>query len=250
MTVTVPDRPVLARVANVELMQTGTWGLGTGQATFTGDDLRSAVAALGCPAVRRPVLKLGHTDPRFDGEPAVGWVDNIGVTDDDRTLVGDYAGIPSWLADVLASAYPDRSVEGYFDFVCQLGHTHPFALTAVALLGVSRPGIGTLESLQDVAELYGIAAAAGSDPTGTPVAVHASGGPMPNPTPVLVAASVTADDVSRAFYASRLGSGWYAWIEELQLDPLQVIYVDDDAGTRNRVPVTVGTGDGDAFPLG
>ena len=68
----------LATIPSVELVQAGQWDLGTGRVTFTRNDLAAAVAALDCPAVHRPVLKLGHDEPmpnggvRWDGEPAVG----------------------------------------------------------------------------------------------------------------------------------------------------------------------------------
>src|SRR4051812_19712565 len=129
----------LANLPGVELVQAGQWDLSTGRVTFTRADLAAAVAALDCPAVRRPVLKLGHVDPRFDGEPAVGFVANMCLADGGHTVVGDYVGMPGWLGDILASAFPDRSIEGCFDFKCQVGHTHPFVITAVALLGVSAP---------------------------------------------------------------------------------------------------------------
>jgi Mu-like prophage I protein len=257
MTVDVPQTPPLATVPNVELMHTGTWPISTGIATFTTEDLTNAVAALDCPAVRRPVLKLGHDEPdpqnglRWDGEPAIGSVTNMAVAENGRTLVGDYTGMPGWLGDILASAYPDRSIEGQYDFRCQLGHTHPFVLTAVALLGVTPPGIGTLQSLQDVAALYGVAAAAdepGEHATAFTLTVKAAAqeDSVPNPSPPQVAASVTTEDVRRAFYSSDLGKSWDIWIEELQLDPLQLITVDDASGARSRVPVTVGDGDGEA----
>jgi hypothetical protein len=248
--VTVPQTPALVRVPNVEIMHTGTWNLSTGSFTFTTDDLADAVAALSCPAVRRPILKLGHTDPRFDGEPCIGYIDNLATAEGGRTLVGDYAGMPGWLGDILASAYPDRSVEGEYDYRCQMGHIHPFAVHAVALLGVAAPGIGTLESLQDVAALYGVTAK--RDHVGTPVMVQVKGSSsVSSPYSRPVAAGVSAEDVMRAFYGSELGSGWDAWIEELQLDPLQLIYVNDADSTRSRVPVTIGEGDGsDAVSFG
>lgn len=251
--VTVPQAPAFATIANVELAQTGTWMLSTGPATFTVEDFTAAVAALDCPAVHNPVVKIGHTDPRFDGEPAVGWIGNLAAADDGRTLVGDYKGVPAWIADVLPSAWPQRSIEGQWDFRCQMGHTHPFVVTAVALLGVTHPGVGTIASLQDVADLYGVVNAATTPPTGVPVVVRASERTvMPNPRPAQVAASVTSEDVRRAFYESDLGQSWDAWIEELQLDPeLQIIYVDDATGDRYRVPVTIGAGDGsDAVTFG
>jgi hypothetical protein len=240
--IVVPQTPPLARIANVELMHTGTWNISTGAATFTTEDLYQAVAALECPAVRRPILKLGHTDPRFDGEPAVGYIDNLAVADNGYTLVGDYAGMPGWLGDVIASAYPDRSIEGEYDFRCQMGHTHPFVLTGLALLGVSMPGIGTLGSLQDVAQLYGVTVAASvQSGGGNPVhiEVHAKEATVPNPAPRKVAATVTSEDVKRAFYDSPMGQSWDAWITELQLDPLQLIYTDDGTGDSFRVMVTV-----------
>lgn len=156
----------LTNVPGVELIRTGQWQISTGKWDVNAADLASAVAALNCPAVRKPRLKLGHVDPRFnasgiggpamDGEPAVGWVDNIRIADNGQTLVGDYTGVPGWLGAVMASAYPDRSVEGFHDLPCALGHTHPFVLTGVALLGVTPPGVGTLKSLSDVAQLYGV----------------------------------------------------------------------------------------------
>lgn len=164
---TTPAPPPLVDIHNVELIHVGSWPASTGQWDVTLDDLHQAVAALDCPSVRKPIIKIGHTDPRFDGEPAIGWIDNLHV-EADQILVGDYRGLPGWLAakdpagnSVLASAWPDRSIEGEYSHRCQLGHTHPFVLTAVALLGVASPAVGPLESLNDVASLFGVEAAAG-----------------------------------------------------------------------------------------
>ncbi|WP_436759334.1 phage protease [Streptosporangium sp. V21-05] len=239
----VPDLPALATIPGVELVQAGQWDISTGRVTFAPADLASAVGALDCPAVRRPVLKLGHTDPRFDGEPAIGWIDNMGLVDSGNTLIGDYASMPGWLAAALPSAYPDRSIEGVFDFKCQLGHTHPFVLTAVALLGVTAPGVGTLQSLQDIAALYGVAASSTGQP-GHAVSVHCKGAPMPNPRPAEVAAGVTTEDVRRAYYDA---APWSVWITELQVEPPQLITMDDETGKRYRVPVVV---DGDDVTFG
>lgn len=157
-----PETATLKRRNGVELIRTGTWPISTGVWTATRDDLAAAVAAMSCPAVRRPVLKVGHSDQRFtagDGEPAIGWVEHLRLADGGHTLVGDYVGVPEWVDSIMASAWPDRSVEGDYNYRCQLGHSHPFALTGVALLGVTPPGVGTLRSLSDVKALYGIAAA-------------------------------------------------------------------------------------------
>ena len=250
MTIPVPTTPPLATVPDVELMRTGQWNISTGTATFIRDDLAGAVAAVDCPAIRRPVLKLGHTEPdpeagiRWDGEPAVGWIDNMALINGGHTLVGDYVGMPGWLGDVIASAYPDRSVECWWDFRCQLGHTHPCVVTAVALLGIVRPGIGTLQSLQDVASLYGVAASSPQPGHGQAVTVHCKGAPMPNPSPLQVAAAVTSEDVRRQYYEH---AAWSVWICEMQLDPLQLITVDDTTGQYARVPVTL---DGETITFG
>jgi hypothetical protein len=122
------------------------------------DDFAAAIAALDCPAIRRPVVKLGHFGhPRPGGGPPrrrqprrrtrarVGR--QHGLADSRRTLVGDLVGMPGWLGQIAASAYPDRSIEGCRNYVCQIGHRHPFVISAVALLGVTPPGVGTLGSL-------------------------------------------------------------------------------------------------------
>lgn len=257
----VPTPPPLATVADVELMHTGTWNLSTGPVTFSTNDFASAVAALDCPAVRRPILKLGHLEPdpdeqgiRWDGLPAVGYIANMAVAEAGRTLVGDYAGMPGWLGPIIASAYPDRSIEGQFDHRCQMGHTHPFVITAVALLGVTAPGIGTLQSLQDVAALYGVAASTPPPSSGESIAVtvHATReDPVPNPRAPQIAAGVTTEDVRRAFYGSDFGRNWDIWIEAIELDPMQIIAIDDATGSRSRVPVMIGDGDGeDAVSFG
>ncbi|WP_094980336.1 phage protease [Rhodococcus pyridinivorans] len=235
--VTIPVRPVLKTIPNVELIKTGQWEISTGTWNPTSDDLYAAVAAVEAPAVRRPVLKLGHSDARFDGEPAIGWVDNLRVTDDGTTLLGDFKGVPEWLADILASAFPDRSIEGEYDFVDQTGHRHPFVLTAVALLGVTAPGVGTLQSLHDIAALYGVEAAAGSRGAFR-IPITAKGEPMPNS--VMVAASVSVEDVRRSFYTTVVPEDAWWWIEDIYADPLFVVVIDEEDGSLLRFDVTIG----------
>ena len=150
----------LVSIPDVELAAAGRWRASTGETTFTAEDLAEAVAAMDCPGIRNPVLKLGHQEEdsgngiRWDGEPAVGYITNMRLSDNGTKIVGDYAGVPSWLADVMASAYPDRSVELYRPWRCQIGHYHRAVITAVALLGVMPPGIGVLRSLQDVQAIF------------------------------------------------------------------------------------------------
>lgn len=159
-------KPVALRTLHaIEMAAVGTWHASTGVATFTTEDFSDAVAALDCPGVRNPVIKLGHMEEdstsgvRWDGEPALGWVANMRF--DGTKLLGDFTGVPAWLADadenglsVMAAAYPDRSIEIWRPFVCQIGHTHPSVVTAISLLGVAPPAIGVLKSMQDVYALW------------------------------------------------------------------------------------------------
>ncbi|UVO12820.1 hypothetical protein NM962_01225 [Mycobacterium sp. SVM_VP21] len=81
------------------------------------------------------------------------------ASDDGDVLYGDLAGVPEWLADIMPSAYPSLSIEGQEDYTDAAGDKHDFVLTGLALLGATPPGIDTLKSVQDVAELYQVAAA-------------------------------------------------------------------------------------------
>ncbi len=221
--VDVPATPVLATIPRVELGSVGTWDISNIDGWHpTADDFASAVAAMDCPAVRRPALKFGHSEG--PGDPSIGVIDNLAVTDDGQTLVGDYVGVPAWLAAaddegraVIASAYPDRSGEWEHNYVCQLGHTHPFVLHAMALLGVVRPGIGTLESLYD---LY-----AKAPEKETAMATTAL-------------ASVTVDQVRSAYYNGPAANDYNLWIREVLVDPPQLIVQNDSDNSLQRVPFT------------
>lgn len=230
--VDVPTAPALATVAGVELGSVGYWDISNIKDWHpTAEDFAQAIAALDCPAIRRPVLKFGHTAPAGEGDPTLGHVDNMRLTEDGQTLVGDFVGLPAWLAaadsegrSVLSSAYPDRSGEWFFDHQCSLGHTHPFVLRAVALLGIWEPGIATLESLYD---LYTKA-----PEKETAMAKAAS----------VALAGTTADQVRKAYYEAE--PDWYLWIREMYVDPPELIVQNDKDDSLVRVPYTV-SGDGE-----
>ena len=216
----------LARVTGVELARTGQWSASTGVSTITREDLAHAVEALECPAVRDPIIKLGHVDPRFDGQPAVGRITNLEVVDE-YSLRGDLDGLPDWLGQIMASAFPSRSIEATWNYECSVGHTHDFVLTGLALLGVQEPAIGSLSTLEDIAALYGI-----NEYESQEIAAG-KGVTMSTST---IAASATVEDIRRTYYDT---AGWDLWIEEIQLAPLQLIVVRDSDGVRLRIPVTV-----------
>ena len=224
------DRPILRKVPDVELLKTGQWPLSTGTCTFTTEDLAAAVRASQAPSVTRPVIKLGHDDPRFSGEPAVGFVDNLRLSEDGSTLVGDLCGVPGWLADIMPSAYPRRSIEGQFNYRDQAGTVHPFALTGLALLGVTPPAVGTLATLRDVAALYQVEASTG--PGGPEKGIRT----MPEAT---IAAAASVEDIRRDFYDNGPGKDTFWWIEEMFLAPSEVIVMDDETGELKKIPFTV-----------
>lgn len=151
--------PDLRTIPGVELLKAGRWDGVGGTFTITADDIEHAVEAHRAGAMRKPVIKIGHSDPRFDGSPALGYVDNLRLTDDGETLLGDLVNVPAAVAKLLPRAYPDRSIEGLYDYQAPDGAVWPFVITALALLGASAPAVRNLKSLQDVQALYDIAAA-------------------------------------------------------------------------------------------
>jgi hypothetical protein len=228
--------PALVTIPGVDLLAAGTWSLSTGRQTFTAGDLTSAVEAMSCPAVGPPVIKIGHLDKRFapgpdqDGEPTIGRVANMRI--DGAKLRGDLAGMPGWLGAIAPSAYPRRSVEGKYRFRCQIGHHHPFVVTAVALLGVTPPGVGVLGELGDIAALYGVPA-----PAPTTASAGESWRTDPTDTEEESAVPISEEDVRRAYYAA--GVPQSHWITEMQMDPTQLIVADEESGKLFRVPFSI-----------
>lgn len=262
------DLPALVTVPNVELLEVGEdWATSTGVFSFTAEDLQSAITSQEDPGVRTPVLKLGHVDPRFDGQPSLGRIQNMRVENNGQTLVGDLVGVPGWLAAVMGSAYPRRSIEGWFQWETRTGNEWPFVLTGLALLGDSYPAIDTLEDVQalwgseppplyPVTEVAAMQASA-PDPTHEkqiratrleedPVKVKQGTVAGHVAAAAGVAASVAVEDVRRAYYDSLDGSQYWWWIRAVMLDPTELI-VDDDEGGLYRVSFST---DGDAVTFG
>ncbi|HEU5046146.1 MAG TPA: hypothetical protein VFT75_18645 [Nocardioidaceae bacterium] len=146
-----PFVPNLVTVPNVEILEVGEdWETSTGVFSFDETDLRSAIESQADPAVRTPILKLGHVDQRFDGQPSFGRLENLRTNNNDQTLVADLTGTPQWLASIMWAAYPRRSIEGEYGVITRTGNRWPFVLTALALLGDAYPAINTLEDLQNL----------------------------------------------------------------------------------------------------
>lgn len=129
----------------VELAKAGTWNTSTGKWTCTRAQIADAVRA--GHRFRPPIVKPGHVDSRFDGEPALGRVLNLRASDDGDTLLGDLE-IPDWLDEQLHVAYPHRSVEADLGVETADGERYAAVVTGLALLGVTPPAISSLAELQ------------------------------------------------------------------------------------------------------
>jgi hypothetical protein len=226
-----PDVSALTVIRDVEMLKTGIdYPLASGKMTFTKEDLADVVASQQDPAIQAPRLKIGHVDPRFDGEPALGkWI-NLRLTDEGQTLVGDCVGVPKWLAGIMGSAFPARSIEGNRDVETVTGNKWRVAVEAVALLGIQWPGITTLDDLPVIFSEDG--------PDGVEVAMTIAAAKQR-----LTAANV--EDIRRQFYDSDAAYGWM-WVREIYVEPNELIADDGDGGLY-RIPYTV---DGDTVTYG
>lgn len=227
----------LRTIPNVELVTTGTWDASTGTITFTEEMLAAAVAAVDDPAVRSPVLKLGHDGPLSTDQPTIGRFVNLRLSADRQSIIADLTGVPGWLADILPTAYPSRSIEANIGVRTATGSTHDMVITAVSMLGIAEPAVETLADLQALySDVMPEFVEAGQ-------AVRASkGGPMSRS----VQASVDTEDLRAAFYGSLDSDRKWWWIRTIYLDPPTLI-VDDDEGGLWRIPWSTA---GDAFEFG
>jgi hypothetical protein len=222
------DGPHLVTIPNVPIISTGIeYPLSTGPTTFTQGDLEDAVRALEDPAIHKPRVKLGYLQAEHGeaiAEPSFGVVDNLRLGDNGQTIYGDFTGVPAWLATILPVAYPSRSIEGNFNVTTVTGNKYQLVITAVALLGITMPGVTTLADLKG---LYG-------DKVPEGVVVEGGDG-------MAVAAAVNVEDVRRKYYDHLDAQGpeyaWW-WIRALVLNPNELI-VDDDDGHLYRVPFEV-----------
>lgn len=249
--------PALVTVYGVEIARAGEeWQTSTGPVTWTPAHLAGMVAAATDPALPRPVLKLGHTDPRtngdtpltYDATPALGRLVDVRLAEEGTAVVCDVAGVPAWLANIWPTAYPHRSVEVFRgdQLPYEGAQRHDQVIAALALLGETWPAIAVLD---DIPALFGA-----GDPLVLARAPQPTEPPMPPPRvtpqvppPPAVLAEVTLDDVRDAIYEH--GTTW-GWVITWRFDAagqLEAIYEDGDgelwAVTFSATPDGVDLGD-------
>lgn len=230
----------------------------TGTITVTSEMLADVVASQDDPAVHAPRTKIGHDDPRFndtvqadgtvlDGEPSLGTWTNLHLGDNNQTLYGDLTGVPRWFGEIMASAYPSRSIEGHFDVETVTGHKWKLVIDAVALLGVVGPGITTLDDLPHFFTDDG--------PGGIAVTEAKEGDAMSVTRSQKAAAAkadvkaqVNVDDIRRTYYESieNLPNTFWWWIRSIYVNPNELI-IDDDEGGLYRVPFSMDDNDNVTF---
>jgi hypothetical protein len=152
--------PLGQSMTGVELARPGTWHLSSGKRTFTADNLKDAADFFAASGQTRIPLGFGHSDSRFDGDPAFGWVSNIRYAEDAKgpVLLGDLVDLDDWVAAAAPTRWPNRSIEGFANLDWN-GRTYSLALTRLALLGSTPPAMPILRSLADLREAVAAAAA-------------------------------------------------------------------------------------------
>lgn len=235
----------LTTVPNVQIVKTGIeYPLASGPTTFTAEDLASAVAAQSDPSIPSPRIWIGHSDDtRFhgertggipSGEPALGKVKDMRLAQDGHLIEGDLTGVPKWLANIMGSAFPSRSIEGRFNVETPTGKKHRLVINGLALLGVTWPGVMTLD---DIATLY--------SEEGPKVEVIEATSDLPIQIVAKeqrqVAAKVNVDDLRRAWYMANRGDkerrNW--WLRSIYVEPNELIVDADDGGSLFRQNFTI-----------
>jgi len=136
----------------------------------------------------------------------------------------------------MATAYPSRSIEGYWNVESNAGKHWRFVLSACSLLGVVWPGCTVLE---DLPSYYGAEVPPGVQIVADEVA--ATGGDpelkIPFKKSTEVAATANMDDVRRAFYNEYVTQEtfWW-WICAMLVDPNTLVVEDDEDGQLYLIP--------------
>lgn len=235
------DMAALVDVEDVEIVQTGLkYPLASGPRTFTTDDLQSIIDSQDDAAVKTPRLKLGHKADMGlmeDGQPAVGTLADMKLEQDGHKITGTYKDIPEWLARILPSAYPARSIEALVGVTTSTGNNWEVVLTDLALLGVVWPGVTTLEDIQ---ALYSKDGPDNLEILSTRGEVEAVFGEAKlAAAQVALVGQVNVDQISRAYREQKSSDQMWWWIRSMMIDPNELIVEDEEHGSLYRVPYAI-----------
>lgn len=220
----------LVTIEDIEIVQTGIeYNLASGPKTFTVNDLRDAVESQNDAAIKAPRLKLGHSADiglLADGQPAIGTLRNLRLEKSGHLVLGDYVGIPQWLAKVLPSAYPARSIEALTGVKTSTGNQWRLVITDLALLGVVWPGVGTLD---DIKALY---SAEGPDN----VTIYSTKEEFET---AKITAQINNEDILRQYREQKTPEQMWWWVHAMMRDPDELVVEDEDKGTLYRIPYNI-----------
>lgn len=239
------DLAELVDIEDVEICQTGIeYPLSSGPRTFTVEDLADAVAAQKDGAVKAPRTKLGHIASlgiMEDGQPALGTVTDMRLDQGGHLIMGTLKQVPEWLAEILPSAYPARSIEGATGVTTVTGNSWRLVITDLALLGVIWPGVTTLEDVQALYQKEG-------PDNVTVLTTKEEVAAMSVAASAAVTAQVNVDDVARAWAKHKRENSnmmWW-WVRAMLMEPNELIVEDEDEGDLYRVPYAI-SGDNVTF---
>lgn len=233
------ENPNLVLIEDVPIVKVGvTYKLSSGDYTATFDDVKDFVESQKDANVNAPRLAIGHPDeerfPRYttSGEPAFGVFTNVRMSENGTTAIGDLAGVPIWLAEIISTAYPQRSMEGATDYTHpQNGRTYSLFIKAIALLGIEWPGIHCLDDLEIAFSAEGPSEVKVVALDSKEVAAMAA----------TIVAQTNVEDVHRQvwndFLTEDSGRYWW-WVCSILVDPLEAI-VEDEKGQLYKVAITL-----------
>lgn len=241
----------------IEILKTGIdYPASTGNVSITSEMIQEIIAMQSDPHIVPPRIKIAHADNPINDDlqalfesvnvdstaetPALGTILNMRASDDGQTLLGDWYGLPAWLAAIMETAYPARSIEGGSWKNEANGKEYGYCLTAVSLLGVCGPGCTSLADLADLFSKDGPKVTVIEMDKGRSTKTRMG---LKNKT----LAQTNVEDIRRAFYEEfAQGDRYWWWDRELLIDPNEFVVEDPDAGELWKLPFTIGDGEGPA----
>lgn len=139
----------------VEIFRTGNWIDSHGNSdAWVKADLAEAVANDKRPelaGLRKPI-KLGHSGPFKEGQPALGWVTNLRLSPDGERVLADLTDLPQIVHDAIKQHRYDQVSAEIFADVRLNGQRIGPVFTGLALLGAELPAVSGLQGLEHYVE--------------------------------------------------------------------------------------------------